>query len=311
MPPQLLRSSLVAAVLSGALALAGCGAAATQPGASSSVGTGNGKIAVVASTNVYGNIAEVVGGDAVEVTSIVSSPGQDPHSYEGNPQVTLQLSKAALVIENGGGYDDFVDTMLQAGQGRPAVLNAVEVSGLKPRDGEELNEHVWYHLPSAKLVADRIAAELSRTAPDRAATFTANAERFGTELDEVMASMARIRSDHQGEAVAITEPVPLYLVDALGLVDKTPAKFSEAIEEGEDVSAAVLKEALDLYAEDQVTALIYNEQTSGPVTEQVKAAAEQAGTPVVPVTETLPEGESYVTWMTSNVTRVGEALDQP
>jgi len=309
--PFQLRTGLLAGALCGVLALAGCGTSTADSGPASSGGTADGKITVVASTNVYGNIAEVVGGDAVQVTSIVSNPGQDPHSYEGNPQVTLQLSKAALVIENGGGYDDFVDTMLEAGQGNPVVLNAVEVSGLQAAEGEELNEHVWYHLPSAQRLADRVAAELGRAAPDRAATFTANAERFRTELDTVIASEARVKSRHQGEGVAITEPVPVYLLEAMGLVDKTPAEFSEAVEEGEDVSAAVLKEALDLYADDQVAALVYNEQTSGPVTEQVKAAAERAGTPVVPVTETLPEGETYVSWMTSNVSRVGAALDRP
>ena len=58
----------------------------------------------------------------------------------------------------------------------------------------------------------------------------------------------------------------------------------------------------------QVKALVYNEQTTGPETEQVLSAAESAGVAVVPVTETLPEGEDYVSWMQSNIDAVSAAL---
>jgi zinc/manganese transport system substrate-binding protein len=222
--------------------------------------------------------------------------------------VALQLSKAKLVIENGGGYDDFVATMLKSGKNTPTVLNAVDISGLQAPAGGELNEHVWYSLPSVKKLADRIAAELGRVDPARAATFTTNAKAFTTGVDKLIASEAQLKGRYAGQGVGLTEPVPLYLLEAVGLEDKTPEEFSEAIEEGDDVSAAVLKKTLDLYANREVKALVYNEQTSGPVTEQVKAAADRAGIPVVPVTETLPQGQTYLSWMQGNVERVGQAL---
>jgi zinc/manganese transport system substrate-binding protein len=62
-------------------------------------------IDVVASTNVYGDIARAVGGDKVNVTAIINKTSQDPHSYEATAQDRLVISKAELVIENGGGYD--------------------------------------------------------------------------------------------------------------------------------------------------------------------------------------------------------------
>ena len=110
---------------------------------------------------------------------------------------------------------------------------------------------------------------------------------------------------------AITEPVPGYLLAAVGLVDLTPDQFSESIEGGTEVPVAVLDDTLTLFTDDQVAALVYNEQTSSPTTEQVKQAAEDSGIAVVPVTETLPDGDTYLTWMNANLDRLEQALGQP
>ena len=97
--------------------------------------------------------------------------------------------------------------------------------------------------------------------------------------------------------------MPLYLLDAVGLQNKTPDAFSEAIEEGSDVPAKVLDETLQLYSKHEVKLLAYNAQTTGPETEKVLTAAKQNGIPVVPVTETLPSGKDYVGWMSANLDR--------
>ncbi|MFI9170173.1 metal ABC transporter solute-binding protein, Zn/Mn family [Streptomyces lincolnensis] len=268
------------------------------------------KVAVVASTNVYGDITEQIGGDKVSVTSIISDPDQDPHSYEANTQNQLALSKAKVVIENGGGYDDFVDRMLKSSNSSAEVVNAVKVSGKTAPKGGELNEHVWYDFPTVAKVTDSIAAALGKADPGAAATFTKNAEAFKAKLKPLEAKEAQIKKEHGGEGVAITEPVPLYMLDASGLVDKTPAAFSEAIEEGDDVSPKVLQATLALFSAKQVEALVYNAQTSGPQTEKSEAAAKAAGIPVVPVTETLPEGKDYLGWMNGNVDALAGALDK-
>jgi zinc/manganese transport system substrate-binding protein len=104
--------------------------------------------------------------------------------------------------------------------------------------------------------------------------------------------------------------VPLYLLDAVGLRNKTPDEFSEAIEEDSDVPAKVLNETLALYSGHQVKVLAYNAQTTGPETEKVLAAAKQNNIPVVPVTETLPAGKDYVGWMSGTLNALGAALGQ-
>ncbi|MFT3872604.1 MAG: zinc ABC transporter substrate-binding protein [Nocardioides sp.] len=296
-------------MLAGVLALSACGS--SDDGASKDATSSGGQsapIGIVASTNVWGDVAKQVGGDAVEVTSIISDPDQDPHSYEADANTALAISKASIVIENGGGYDDFVDQLLDANSSDATVLNAVDISGkTAPADGE-LNEHVWYDFPTVQKVADEIAAELGKADPDDAATFTSNASAFKDKVDGLISETDDLKSSHAGEGVGITEPVPLYLTEAAGLVNKTPEAFSEAIEEGEDVSAATLKETLDLYTNHEVKVLVYNEQTSGPITEQIEKAAKKAGIPVVPVTETLPSGLDYVGWMQQNIDALRSAL---
>ena len=293
-----------AAVL--ALALAG---SMTACGGSSDAGASDGRIAVVASTNVWGDIAEQVGGDAVDVTSIISDPAQDPHSYEADAKTALAISRASIVIENGGGYDDFVERLLDAGDADPTVLDAVDISGKEAAAGDALNEHVWYDLPTVIKVADAIAAELGKVDPEQADTFTANAAAFTKQVDALESEVAKLRTTVKGEGIGITEPVPLYLTDALGLRNLTPPAFSEAVEEGDDVSPSVLEQTLDLYSSGEVRALVYNAQTSGPITQEVQDAAEKDGVAVVPVTETLPADTGYLAWMKDTIERLAKALN--
>jgi zinc/manganese transport system substrate-binding protein len=298
----LFKSTALFATLSFAsLALAGCSTTA-------SAHDNNGKISIVASTDVWGDVAKQIGGGDITVTSIITDAAQDPHSYEANARVQLALSKADIVIENGGGYDDFVATLLKGARNSEAkVLNAVDISGFD--QGTSLNEHVWYDFPTVKKVAARITKELSALDKTHAATFAANQKTFDAALGSLEAEEAALKAGPGADAgAAITEPVPLYLLTASGLTDKTPAAFSEAIEGGRDVAPDVLQKTLRLFSDHRVKLLVYNEQTGGPETDQVIAAAKTAGIPVVPVAETLPDGKDYLSWMSGNLAAVKAAL---
>ncbi|MDM4762419.1 zinc ABC transporter substrate-binding protein [Galbitalea sp. SE-J8] len=303
-PLAVLASGLTLAVV-----LAGCSGSPT-PSSSGTGGGGSTPIAVVASTNVYGDIAGTIGGDLVDVTSIIDDPDKDPHEYEADAQNQLALSKAQVVIENGGGYDDFVDTLLSsAGNTTATVLNAADISGYdqEPADGE-FNEHVWYDFPTVSKVVDQLVDALSSIDSADAATFQKNGADLQGKLTDLEGQEADLKTKYAGEGVAITEPVPLYLLDAIGLDNKTPAEFSEAIEEDTDVPADVLKQTTDLFSTGQVALLAYNAQTTGPQTEAVLTAAKDNDVPVVPVTETLPAGTSYIEWMQHNLDAVSAAL---
>lgn len=298
-------------VLLGACSSSGSSAGPGDGSGLPSVGsTASSVLNVVASTNVYGDIVRQIGQDHVRVTSIITDPDADPHSYEANTQNQLELSHADLVIENGGGYDDFIDTMLKsANNSSVKVLNAVDISGKTAPNGSELNEHVWYDFPTMERLTDQIVSALSADDGSNAAVFEANGAVFKQKLNGFESMEASIKAAHGGEGVAITEPVPLYMLEACGLDNLTPEDFSEAVEEGTDVSPIVLKDTLDLFDNKEVKLLAYNEQTSGPETEQVLKAAKANDVPVVPVTETLPSGEGYLTWMDNNLSAIRSALD--
>ncbi len=291
--------------------LTACGSAGASPGSSSPSGSAasRAELRIVASTDVYADIARQIAGDRAQITALISDPTQDPHSYEADPQNLLALSKADIVIENGGGYDDFVDTLLKSANNPDvAVLNAVDLSGRTAPAGGELNEHVWYDFPTVETLTGSLAAALAAADPSDASRFSANAATFTTRLQGLQKSEAAIAAAHSGAGVAITEPVPLYLLEASGLQNRTPAEFSEAVEEGTDVPVGALQQTLDLFSTKQVALLAYNDQTVGPETGKVLAAAQHDGVPVVPFSETLPAGKDYLSWMTDNLAALRSAL---
>jgi zinc/manganese transport system substrate-binding protein len=296
-----------------ALAVTSCGSGAPAAEPTAPAGGPAEKLAVVASTNVYGSIVSAVGGDAVEVTSIIDNPDADPHEYESTPADAATINRAALVVYNGADYDPFVDQLIAASGASPTTVNVAELSGLEAQvpAGEEFNEHVWYSLPTIKTLAETIATDLGEADPEAAATFTANAATFNEGIDGLLADLERIKADHDGDRIAITEPVPLYVTEAAGLVNATPEEFSEAVEEGNDAPAAVVGETLALFdGPEAVKALVANTQTEDAATRQIADAATAGNVPIVQFTETLPDGETdYITWMTQQVDALGAALD--
>ncbi|WP_413600096.1 metal ABC transporter solute-binding protein, Zn/Mn family [Curtobacterium sp. Curtsp57] len=286
-----------------ALALTGCATSSASTNDS-----GDDTIKVVASTNVYGSLVETIGGDHVDVTSILNDPSQDPHSFESSAKTQLAVSKADLLIENGGGYDDFMTTLSDSSKTKADTINVVKLSGLDKGGDAEFNEHVFYSYPTmVKLVAD-VSKRLGTLDSADKATFEKNAEALTSKLEDLESQTADLKKQYDGEKVTYTEPVPGYLFDAIGLDNVTPDDFSEAIEEGDDVPPAALNDTLKLYSSHTAKLLAYNEQTSSPETEQVKKAAEDNGVPVVGVTETLPKGKNYVSWQQANIDAVQAAL---
>lgn len=295
----------IVAVIAGLSAmLTACGPTA----ANSDGGAADGVVEVVASTSVYGNIASVIGGDKVRVNSIINRTSQDPHSYEVTTQDKLAVSKAELVLENGGGYDDFIQKLADdTGLDRKNVLNASELSGLENAGQAGFNEHVWYSLPAMGRLSDAVAGKLAELEPSSAGTFRANAAAFKQSLSGLEAQLAATKASAGQGAVAVTEPVPLYLLEAAGLEDKTPADYLEAIEAGADVPPAALRAAVDLVRSGGVKLLGYNTQSEGPQTLALKDAAVATGVPVLDFSETLPDGRTYLQWMADNVAAIDKA----
>ncbi|MDV7241279.1 MULTISPECIES: metal ABC transporter solute-binding protein, Zn/Mn family [Rhodococcus] len=308
-------------------------AAALTLTACSSDTSSNGALTVVASTNVWGSVAQAVAGDKVEVSSIITEPSSDPHSFEASPTDAAKLTDASLIVYNGGGYDHFVDDIINTGNGDQLSVNAFELFGAGAHAGEpahegeeaghegeeaghegdvhehgEVNEHVWYDVATVDATAHAIAEKLGQLDPDNADVYTANAETFHGRLAEITVVTDGIAAAHKDAPIAQTEPIAHYLVESAELNDVTPADFTSAIENGNDPAPAAIAATRQLITDKQVKAVVYNTQTQDKVTEDVRATAEAAGVPVVEVTETLPEGLDYIQWQTNTAQALAKAL---
>ncbi|WP_280183159.1 metal ABC transporter solute-binding protein, Zn/Mn family [Nocardia cyriacigeorgica] len=285
----------VAVGLATALSLTACGTGSDDA---------SDKPSVVASTNVWGNIAATVAGPDAEVESIITDPAGDPHSHETSAIESAAITDADLVVYNGGGYDEFIDKAID-GTGKRAV-NAFESRADDIRDDE--NEHVWYDIDTVAVVADRIAQALGEIDPDNATGYTDRAAAFKDSLNGVRSYTTSTRTAHPGAPIMQTEPLAHYLLLDAGAKDVTPHEYQEAIEQETDPAPAAVAATRDLITGKQVRAMVYNVQTEDNTSKELRAQAEVAGIPVVEVTETLPAGVDYVTWQTDNARAIASAL---
>lgn len=274
---------------------------------STSLATTNGSasLKVVAAENFYGDIARQLGGSHVSVTSILSDPNVDPHEYQANVQTGIAVSKANLVIENGGGYDDWMDKILSsAPDSNRLVLKGFDLAPTRLPE----NEHVWYSFTDITAIAQAITADLKKLDRTDAAVFDGNLRTFIASLQPLQQKMATIKTKYGGTPVGLTETIYLYQTQPEGLKVLTPIAFQKAIAEGNDPPADAVIAATDQIANRQIKVLIYNEQTVTPVTTNLQNLAQTKGIPLVPVSETMPPGKTYQTWMMDQLTRLQTAL---
>ncbi|MGN2641979.1 metal ABC transporter solute-binding protein, Zn/Mn family [Nocardia takedensis] len=274
-----------------ALALTGCGAGDTS-----------GKPTVVASTNVWGDIAAAVAGPDAEVSAIITDPAADPHSHETSAVESAKLSDADLVVFNGGHYDEFIEKALDGRDTRSVEAFAVR------SDTADDNEHLWYDITTVATVADQIAAALGEIDAEHAAAYGERALAFKNRLAGITAVTDRIAAEHPGVPVVQTEPLAHYLLLDAAATDRTPPAFQEAIEQETDPSPAAVAATRDLLTGKQVRALVYNVQTEDKVTRDLRDLAAANGIAVLEVTETLPPGVDYIQWQTDNAEALASAL---
>jgi zinc/manganese transport system substrate-binding protein len=303
-------AALTSVTLLATLLLAGCGSTSpngTSNGTSTTSAAASSPVNVVAGSNVWGDIAKQIGGAHVNVTSILTDPNADPHQYEADAKTGAAVSKAQLVVENGLGYDDFMDKLLAASPNpNRTVLNAADIMKIS---GPDANPHIWYDIAKVPDVASAIADQLGKLDTADAGAFTANAKTFTDSLTPVTAGIDNIKAKYPGAPVGYTERVPGYLVEAAGLKLATPASFAQSIEDGNDPSVAD-NSAMDAALTGKtIKVLLYNGQVTSPATDAVKRLAQSNGVPVVGVTETLPPTDKdFQAWQLRQINEITTAL---
>lgn len=267
----------------------------------------DGRLKVVAAENFWGDIARQIGGDSVQVTSIISDPDVDPHLYESNAGNAAAIGAADVVIVNGLGYDDFMDKLLAAAPAdKRKVIKATDTLNTTANG----NPHIWYGSSRVQLVAAAMETALAEKDPAHQTEYRKNLDDFNAAMLTVSTATAKIAANHAGEAVAYTERVPEFLLANAQLNVATPVGFSAALEGGNDASPADTAAMENLIAKRAIKALIYNPQAASPTTTRIRDMAAAAGIPVVTMTETMPADQpDFQTWQMSQIKQLEAALN--
>jgi zinc/manganese transport system substrate-binding protein len=293
------RCRVAALVLAATGTLAGCGA--------SSAGDHGSTLTVVAAENVWGDIAGQIGGGHVAVTSIISDPNADPHSYETNPRDAAAISTATFVIENGAGYDDFVDRLLSTNPS--SGRDVISIAKIVVLDGGNPNPHLWYNPGFVTTAARAIESHLASHDPADATVFEANLQAFLRAYQPYVDTLDAIKAKHLGTPIAYTERVAGYLVEAAGLRLATPPSFAQSIENGNDPSPADTAAMDAAMTGKRLKLLLYNSQVTSPATSSVKELARANGIAVVGVAETIPSGQrTFQAWQIDQAKAILAAL---
>jgi zinc/manganese transport system substrate-binding protein len=290
-----MKRLLVLLILSG-LALGGTGAAAKSS-----------RLQVVAAENFWGSIASQLGGDRVEVTSVITSPATDPHDYEPTAADARTIAGARMVIVNGIGYDPWAGKLIAANpvHGR-TVLTVGDLVGIKPGG----NPHRWYSPTDVQRVIDQIVRDYTKLDPKDSAYFKQQRARYESRgLAQYRRLIATIKRKYHGVSVGASESIFTPLAQALGLRLLTPPSFLKAISEGTEPTAKDKTTIDRQIAGRQIKVWVFNSQNSTPDVQRITDAARKHGIQVATITETLvPVSATFQAWQTRQLQTLAAAL---
>ena len=308
---QVLKSSKFIAIgvaaAAGTLALSACGTSSAGPSSSEGAGTcPTTPINVVATTSVWGNIANHLAGPCAKVTTIITSPTADPHDFEPDSTTSPAYTDAKLAIENGLGYDAWSDKIIASlGSSAPQVLDLGTTVGLSVGD----NPHIWYSPTYVQESAAAITSALKGLLPDGASSFDQAASEFKTNLGPYLDEVASIKSSYSGTPIGSTESIFVHMPEAPGLNLTTPPQFMTAIANDSDPTSQSVATFTNQIKDKQIKVLMYNTQTDGGLPQQMLTLAQSSGVPVVDITETLtPEGATFQQWQLTQLQNLSQTL---
>jgi zinc/manganese transport system substrate-binding protein len=294
------RPALIALAVLGAIVLL-----ATACG--SSISSGSGTISVVAAENFWGSIATQLAGSHATVRSIITNPQTDPHAYEPTASDARAIAGAAMVIENGAGYDPWAQKLVDANPSSSrAVLDVGKLNGI----AEGGNPHMWYSPTFVRNVIDAITSHLHQLDSADSTYFTTQHDAYvSTGLKRYNDLRAEIKQKYSSMPVGATESIFAYLAPDLGLNLISPPGFLKAISEGTDPTATDKATMDGQIAGKQIKVLVFNSQNSTPDVQALVDKARTKGIPVTSVTETLdPANLTFQDWQSKQLQTLSGAL---
>ncbi len=295
------RATTTVAVMAAVVTVAaGCGSGTASADRS-------GVVQAVGAENEYANVLGQIGGRYVRVSSILNNPNTDPHTFESSPGVASEVSAAQLIVQNGVGYDAFMNKIESAS---PSLTRKVIiVQNLLGLPDSTPNPHLWYDPETMPAAAKAMADDLSALEPAHATYFQARLKKFDASLSPWFDAIAAFKAKYGGTPVATTEPVADYLLQAMGTVNKTPFPFQADIMNGVEPAPQDVTLEDGFFTNHTVKVFCYNQQVIDSLTTSIRLGALKAGIPVVGVYETMPTpGYDYQSWMLAEVNAIERAV---
>jgi zinc/manganese transport system substrate-binding protein len=267
----------------------------------------SGVIDAVGAENEYANVIGQIGGRYVTVSAIESNPNTDPHTFEASPSVAKEVSAAQVIVQNGIGYDTYMNNIEAASPN--SSRKVIDVQTLLGLPNSTPNPHLWYREDTMPAVAKALVSDLSAIQPSHRAYFQANATAFDNSLKPWYAAVAAFAKRYPKTPVATTEPVGDYMLQAAGTVNETPFPLQADIMNGVDPAPQAVTFQDSLFSKRVVKVFVYNQQVTDSLTASFLADAEKYGIPVVGVYETMPTpGYDYQSWMLAEINALQKAV---
>lgn len=276
----------VLAILMVGIILSGCGTVTTTKHADN-------RIHVVATLGFYGEAAQAILGDRGQVTTVINSPSIDAESYEPDVKTAKLVAKADVVVENGLGYDGWMDRVVSANDAATTkTLTIGKLMGKKTGD----NPHLWTDPTTMVKVTRHLVTQFSKLEPSHAAAFKRRGAAYEQQLKALPQLTQKLARHSHGQQVAVSEPVFDLALEAMGY-RVSDSHFAQSIEEDSDPTPADITKLQGQIKRHEIAFFVENTQnTSKNVTAMVNLA-KRYDIPVVKVTETMPVHQSYRTWM--------------
>jgi len=257
------------------------------------------KITIVASTDFYAELAQTVVGSHGTATAIIKNANVSPEDYEPTTTVAKKVSGADIALANGLGYDSWLNKLAKTSNHTQLIRIGENV--LKEKAG--VNPHLWNNPDTMVKTAQYLADTLSKKDPSHKTEYQANAKKYIKNLKPITTLVSDLKKTSHNQSVAQTEPVFEYMLTALGY-KVMDSDFSEAIEEGNDPSPATLTSLRSAITDHKIAFLVNNKQTTSSTVSNIVALAKSHNVPVINVTETIPNGEHYVSWKLSELKQI-------
>jgi manganese/zinc/iron transport system substrate-binding protein len=280
---------------------------------------GNDRIRITATVGMIGDIVRNVGGERVEVTSLMG-PGVDPHVYKPTAGDVGRLDQAEIIFYGGleleGRMTDIFAKIAKSGKPTYAVSDEIPAHLLRQLDGmsNHHDPHIWFDVTLWQLAVDSVRDHLSTHYPDDAATFAANAASYQAELTQL--------DQYIRDQVATIPEQQRVLVTAHDAFGYFGAQYGfevlgvQGISTSSEAGTADIQNLVDFIVERRIPAMFVESSVSPATIEAVQAAANDRGWDVVVGGQLFsdamgqsgtPEG-TYIGMVTFNVNTIVAAL---